>query len=213
MKIPKYYPMGYETFFASIYYFLFNILTFFYIKSLRKKAIGMLRLRKGLSVLDLGCRTGEMTIMSAKVVGERGKVLGIDLSRKMLNIAVKKSKSYSGIKYLRKNFENISYNKIFDVVIISFGVHEIPFKSRYNVYRQVKKVLKSNGKLLIFDYASSKRVFLEFMYKFYLKIIERPYGLEYINENHQEILKKIWFNLIKKQRIAYFFESAVYKKF
>jgi demethylmenaquinone methyltransferase/2-methoxy-6-polyprenyl-1,4-benzoquinol methylase len=212
MKIPKYYRTEFESFFADIYDAFFSVATLFQVKKLRQKAIQMLGLKKGQSVIDFACGTGGLTIMLADEVGEKGKVVGIDLSQRMLSIAIRKSKSYPKISYLRQNFEHVQYNNAFDAAVIGFGSHEVPPKPRHNLYKQASKALKSSGKLLIFDYASPKGMLLKPLYWLYLKTIEHPNGWEYVNEDHQKVLKEIGFKIIQRQRITYLFEAAVYQK-
>ena len=212
MKVPKYYRTEFESFLADIYDAFFSIATFFQVKKLRRKAIKMLKLKKGQSVIDFACGTGGVTIMLADEVGEMGKVLGIDLSQRMLSIAIKKSKSCPKISYLRHNFEHVHYKNIFDAAVIGFGAHEVPAGPRHNLYKQASKALKRSGRLLVFDYASPEGMLLKPLYWLYLKTIEHPNGWEYVNEDHQKILKEIGFDMIRKQRIAYLFEAAVYQR-
>ncbi len=212
MRVPKYYGTEFESFLADIYDAFFNVATFFQIKKLRKEAINKLRLKKGQSVLDFACGTGGITIIIAEKVGKKGKIVGIDLSQRMLNIAIKKSNQYPQISYLRHNFEHVHYKNIFDAAVIGFGAHEVPSKPRHNLYKQAYIALKSKGKLLVFDYASINNKFLKLLYKLYLKTIEHPNGWEYVNEDHQKVLKEVGFKLINHQRIAYMFDIAIYKK-
>jgi demethylmenaquinone methyltransferase/2-methoxy-6-polyprenyl-1,4-benzoquinol methylase len=212
MKVPEYYRTEFESFLANLYDAFFSAATFFQVGELRKKAIQMLELKKGQSIIDFACGTGGLTIMLADEVGEKGKVVGIDLSQRMLSIAIKKSKSYPTISYLRQNFEDVQFKNAFDFAVVGFGAHEVPPKPRHNLYQQTYKALKKHGKLLVFDYAMIKNRLLKPLYWLYLKTIEHPNGWEYVNEDHQKILKEEGFDIIKKQRIGYLFEAVVYQK-
>ena len=60
---------------------------------------------KGDVILDLGCGTGAVTAYLAELVGQEGKVLGVDPDKQRLKVA---QESYKGIKNLicrRKHFE------------------------------------------------------------------------------------------------------------
>ena len=52
-------------------------------------------IQPGMSVLDVGCGTGSSSFVMADFVGEKGKVIGIDFSEKMLKIAIDKLEDYS----------------------------------------------------------------------------------------------------------------------
>ena len=58
----------------------------------KKCSIDELRLTPGASVLDIGCGTGEEVVTMARVVGEKGRSVGIDVSQTMLKEARKRAK-------------------------------------------------------------------------------------------------------------------------
>jgi len=49
-----------------------------------------IRLKNNEIVLDVGCGTGIASLLAAEIVGIKGKVIGIDISENMLNLAKKK---------------------------------------------------------------------------------------------------------------------------
>src|SRR5690242_20392010 len=55
-----------------------------------KLLLDCLRLSGGESVLEIGCGTGAVTLPLAQAVGERGRVLAIDISEPMLEVARKR---------------------------------------------------------------------------------------------------------------------------
>ena len=66
-----------------------------------RKTIEHLSLNKGDIVLDVGCGAGASAIPAAEVVGEDGKVIGIDLAEKLLEYGQKKA--------AKKNLKNIEF--------------------------------------------------------------------------------------------------------
>ena len=56
---------------------------FFFIKSLREKAIELLRLSPGNRVLDVGCGWGGCFPYLVKAVGPRGEIIGVEISPEM----------------------------------------------------------------------------------------------------------------------------------
>src|SRR5271170_7153605 len=54
---------------------------------MRKAGLDLLSASAGESVLEIGFGTGHSLVSLAKAVGPKGKVFGIDLSDKMLNVA------------------------------------------------------------------------------------------------------------------------------
>lgn len=56
----------------------------------RKRAMDVLNLQEGKAVLEVGCGTGENFPYLHKKVGESGKIIGVEYSEKMLDVARKK---------------------------------------------------------------------------------------------------------------------------
>ena len=54
------------------------------IQALKKAAIERCQIREGMWRLDAGCGTGLETVRLARLVGSSGKVIGLDVSRKLL---------------------------------------------------------------------------------------------------------------------------------
>lgn len=54
---------------------------------IRKEAIGYLQLSSGSSVIDVGCGTGASFLFLEDVVGEKGKIVGIEPSTSMIAVA------------------------------------------------------------------------------------------------------------------------------
>lgn len=208
---PAYYKKGFDTSVVSAYDLFVNLATFYQMKKYRAEAVKMLNLKKGESVIDFACGTGEFTLLLAEEVGETGKVMGIDLSHKMLNIAIKKSKNYSQISYLRQNFEK-TVNGHFDAAVIGLAVHEVPPQVRLNLYKSAYSSLKSKGKLLIMDYAPYSTGIAGLPYRIYLKTVESPYGFEYASEEHEKILKELGFNRLEKRNFLRIFDICIYNK-
>ncbi|AKB48860.1 SAM-dependent methyltransferase [Methanosarcina sp. Kolksee] len=98
-----------------------------------------------LSVLDVGCGTGEMS----KMLADMGhKVTGIDLSEKMLSVA--KSKSPGSIKFRIGDAENPPFDEgKFDAVVTRHVLWTLPNPEK--ALKSWRNVLKPGGKAVIID--------------------------------------------------------------
>ncbi len=99
---------------------------------------------QGKSVLDLGCGYGWHCLYSAEQGASR--VLGIDLSEKMLEVAKKKAENAGTnvISYQRMAMEEYEYPEdAFDVVISSLALHYVA--DLPEVYRKVYRTLRAGG--------------------------------------------------------------------
>ncbi len=98
---------------------------------------------KNKRVLDVGCGRGELTSKLGKYCKE---IIGIDSSIKKLKQA-KKSKK---VKYKKALAEKLPFkDKSFDCIIIIVTLHHM--KNKNKILREIKRVLKDKGKLIILE--------------------------------------------------------------
>lgn len=96
---------------------------------------------KGKKILDLGCGYGENCRYMSELGAEQ--VIGIDISQKMLDVAIQEN-SLPNIQYLQKSMNEISsLHQKFDLIISSLAVHYIEDFDKLvtNIY----DCLNSNG--------------------------------------------------------------------
>ena len=108
---------------------------------------GFVELKKGEVVLDLGCGAGLDLYFYAKVVGEKGKVYGLDISEDMVNKA-KQNMELVGIKNAEISVgesDNLSFNDNFFDVVASNGIYNLS-PDKEAVMREVYRVLKPGGR-------------------------------------------------------------------
>ena len=112
------------------------------------QAIKILKPKVGEKILDIGCGTGSTSQTLSNLVGESGLVTGIDISKPILNFAIKKkeSKKIKNINFIQADaqnhqFSNSNYNAIFS----RFGV--MFFEDPIAAFKNIKKSLVRNGRL------------------------------------------------------------------
>ena len=112
---------------------------------------------KGKKILDIGCGTGHFSHILQK---QGAKVIGIDSSKEMINIA---KNNYPSIKFYNLSVENL--NKLedsnFDYVIAIMVFLCFNNKDKINLsLRKINKKLRKNGELIIIDlHPCAKRSF------------------------------------------------------
>jgi len=103
------------------------------------------------SILDLGCGTGGHSLILAK----RGySVTGVDISKKMLEIAKKKAKHNNlTIEFVQRDIRKLDLRRKFDVVISMFAVisYQTTNKDLIDTFNSVSRHLKRGG-VFIFDF-------------------------------------------------------------
>jgi len=79
-------------------------------------------LREGETVLDLGSGTGKICFIAAQIVGRNGKVIGVDMTDEMLEVARRNSPIVTerigyanvGFRPIESDLENYSRPMVFD---------------------------------------------------------------------------------------------------
>ncbi|MDE3143463.1 MAG: arsenite methyltransferase [Bacteroidota bacterium] len=110
------------------------------------------KIKQGDTVIDLGSGAGNDCFVARAVVGEKGKVIGIDFTEKMIEKAranVEKL-GYNNVEFRFGDIEQIPVTaNVADVVVSNCVLNLVP--NKYNVLKEVYRVLKPGGHFSISD--------------------------------------------------------------
>ncbi|MCQ2052528.1 MAG: bifunctional demethylmenaquinone methyltransferase/2-methoxy-6-polyprenyl-1,4-benzoquinol methylase UbiE [archaeon] len=132
----------------------------------------------GFHVADVGCGTGEITLMASKKVGKNGAVKGIDITLEMLEIARAKERNmnlFKNIEWVIGDALNIQYpDNTFDLVTSGYmlrNVTDIP-----KAISEMFRILKPKHKVIIAELAMPKNKIFRFVHNIYVFKIVPWYG-------------------------------------
>jgi len=109
-------------------------------------------IEKGQTVLDLGSGPGMFSLAMAKMVGEKGKVISVDIQEEMLRILRQKGERAgldSRILLHKSRPDEIGLSEKVDFALAFYMVHEVPNKEGF--VKEVASLLKTHGKFLIVE--------------------------------------------------------------
>ena len=150
--------------------------------ALRRMTVNLAQVKSGDCVLEIGCATGSLSLAAKRQAGPTGSVFAIDIIPGMIEVSRKKAaQAKLDITFQLGNIEDIPFpNKHFDVVMCSFMIFHMSEKVRTKGIKEIFRVLKPHGRLMVLDLAlppnpvskSILKLFFGFMLKHDLKELQ-----------------------------------------
>jgi len=135
----------------------------------RKRGISLLSLTGGDLVLDVCGGTGDFALLAAGHAAGNVRAVIYDFNRAMIEAGITKvqrSPRRRSISAIQGDAENISFrDAAFDAITVGFGVRN--FARLEEGLKEMHRVLKSGGKLLILEFSLPVRAWQRSLYHFY----------------------------------------------
>jgi ubiquinone/menaquinone biosynthesis C-methylase UbiE len=109
-------------------------------------------IKEGDSVLDLGSGAGNDCFVARAIVGETGKVTGIDFTDAMLEKARKNviKLGFTNVEFVKGDIEEMPLaDNQFDVIVSNCVLNLVPDKTK--AFTEIMRVLKPNGHFCVSD--------------------------------------------------------------
>ena len=138
---------------AGHYDAIVAIMTLGRARAIRTKTADLARIAPGEIVLDVGCGTGDVTMLAQARAGAAGRVYGIDAAPEMIAVARRKAaRAGCAIDYRVAAVEDMPFpDATFDVVVSSLMMHHLPDDLKRRGLIEIRRVLKPGGRLLVVD--------------------------------------------------------------
>ena len=117
------------------------------------------KIEEGDTVLDLGSGAGNDVFVASKIAGEKGKVIGLDMTEAMISKA-NENKTKLGFKNVEFRFGEIEDMPVesnsIDVVLSNCVLNLVPDKSK--AFSEIYRVLRNGGHFTISDIVVSGQI-------------------------------------------------------
>jgi len=113
-----------------------------------KKIVGPY-IKKGDTVMDLGCGPGYFTIDMAKMVGPEGRVIAVDIQTRMLERVRKKAQKHAvaeRIEFHHAGDAHIGLNRKANFILAFYMLHEVPDMKQ--TLKELTHSLNPQGRIL-----------------------------------------------------------------
>ncbi|HSS92630.1 MAG TPA: bifunctional demethylmenaquinone methyltransferase/2-methoxy-6-polyprenyl-1,4-benzoquinol methylase UbiE [Candidatus Dormibacteraeota bacterium] len=133
----------------------------------RQRAAKATGLAAGGSGLDVACGSGKLTAQLARIAGPKGRVLGLDFSPQMLEVA---RREHAGIEFLEGDALNLPFDDgSFDASTIAFGLRNLADPVRG--LSEMLRVVKPQGRAVVLEFVRPPKGPIGSLYRVYLRTL------------------------------------------
>ena len=156
----------------------------------REKAVTALALKRGDTVVDIGCGTGLNFNLLQNEVGREGKIVGVDLTDAMLSRAQERVRrnGWSNVELVQSDAATFPFPQRVDGIISTFALTHVAEYEK--VIRAGSEALRPGGRFVILDFKLPSNWMLRLAP--FLLLTVRPFGVTMdLSDRHPwEALKK-----------------------
>jgi demethylmenaquinone methyltransferase/2-methoxy-6-polyprenyl-1,4-benzoquinol methylase len=133
----------------------------------RRRAARATGLQPGGSALDIACGSGKLTAVLASVAGAGGRVVGMDFSPQMLEVA---RREHPAVEFVEGDALTLPFDDAsFDASTIAFGLRNLADPVRG--LREMLRVVKPGGRAVVLEFVRPPKNVVGGAYRLYLRTL------------------------------------------
>lgn len=133
----------------------------------RRRAAREAGIAEGGAALDVACGSGKLTADLAQIAGPKGRVVGLDFSARMLDVA---RREHPGLDFIEGDALNLPFEDgSFDASTIAFGLRNLADPVRG--LREMVRVVRKGGRAVVLEFVRPPRGVIGSAYRLYLRTV------------------------------------------
>src|SRR5260370_33705062 len=133
----------------------------------RRRAARLTQLKAGGSSLDIACGSGKLTGLLARIAGPDGRVVGLDFSTQMLEVA---RVGHAGVEFFEGDALTLPFEDAsFDASSIAFGLRTLADPVRG--LREMIRVVRPQGRAVVLEFVRPPKGPVGAAYRVYLRTL------------------------------------------
>ncbi len=150
------------------------------LRRLRREVVALAGAPGGARVLDVATGTGAQALAFADRTAE---VIGVDVNDAMLAVARRKPRP-DHVSFVRADATHLPFPAgRFDVTCVSFALHEMPPSVRDRVVREMARVTRHQGTIVVVDYALPANRLASALTSRLVRLYERDHYAEFVRSD------------------------------
>lgn len=130
----------------------------------RRRAARETHLRGGGSALDVACGSGKLTAELARIAGPAGRVVGLDFSARMLDVA---RRSHPSLEFIEGDALDLPFDdRTFDASTIAFGLRNLA-----DPVQGLREMIRVAHRAVVLEFVRPPRGIVGSAYRIYLRTV------------------------------------------
>jgi len=164
-------------------------------------------------ILDLGCGTGGLVASLSPLIEKYGEIIGVDISPKMIEVAIKNNKHYNkdkNIRFVVSGAEKLPFqDSYFNLVFCLNSFHH--YFNQRDAINEICRIMAPDSFFILLDAFSDNPI--RKLWGLVLKFLfNEPYAKYHTKSSLNDLFNKSNMQLLKQERFFYFALISIYKK-
>ncbi len=164
----------------------------------KKRMMEQLQPQQGSSVLDVGCGTGTL-LLQIRSVHKNLSLYGLDGDSDILSIAATKANSTgASVNWIHAYSTEIPLeDNRMDKVANSLMIHHLMPEDKMATFREIHRVLKPGGRLVLVDWGKPSNIFFRALFKFIRLLDGHANTLDHLKGNIPDMIQTAGFEQVQ----------------